>query len=389
MTLRRPDLRKWTVLSSTSRSGLRNGRLLGALLLASFAVAALLVPGAPSFADDAATGDAIGVASRPAGTDGRPDGRTRFEYTTDPGQTVTDQVLVGNTGTEPQDFTVYATDAYNAANGDFSLLATAEKPQDLGTWVKFDGGQSRVEFSLAPDEVRLLTFTVSFPADATPGDHVGGIVASVLEKSDQVSVDRRVATAMFARVSGELQPRLTLGSIDATYQGEWWNPFSGTVKVLYTVDNPGNVALAANLSASVATWFGIPASATQGAGVPMLLPGNSASYEVDLPGVAQWGYLAPRVDLSPFVESQDAARQVLAVAVSRDTVVLAVPWALVILIALIGGVVYLVRWRRRRDQERAQEWIAYTEQKAAEAAAAAAAPVEASVGTTSARESTP
>lgn len=376
------------MLSSTSRSGVRAGRTLGALLLASVAAVALLLPAGMASADDTATpSDAIGVATRPAGSDGLPDGRTRLEYTTDPGQKVTDQVLVGNTGTERQDFTVYATDAYNATNGDFSLLATADQPQDLGAWVSFEGGQSRLDFSLEPDAVKLVTFTVTFPAEATPGDHVGGLVASVLEKSDQVSVDRRVATAMYARVSGELQPRLTLASIDATYQGDWWNPFGGTVKVLYTVDNPGNVALAANVSAAATTWLGIAASVTQGAGVPTLLPGNSATYEVDLPGIAQWGYLNAAVELAPFVDSQDAARQVLATTVSRDAVVIAVPWAVLILIALAVGIVYLVRWRRRRDDERAHAWIAYTEQKAAEAAAAA--PLAGSTATASAPDAAP
>lgn len=348
------------------------GRLLGALMLV-IVVAGALASAPSARADDTAPPtDAVGVATRPAGADGLPDARTRFEYSADPGQSVTDHVLVGNTGTERQDFTVYATDAYNEPNGEVALLATAETPTRLGSWVTFEGGQSRLQFSLEPDEVRLITFTVTFPAEATPGDHVGGLVASVLDASSQIAVDRRVATTMFARVSGELQPRLTLASFDATYQGDWWNPFSGSVKVLYTVDNPGNVALAANVTMGAVTWFGIPAASPQGGSVPTLLPGSSATYEFEISGVGQWGYLNPGAELAPFVDSSDPTRQVLVQPIRRDTVTLAMPWVLLIVIALGVGVYYLIRWRRRRDEIRAAEWMAYTQKQAADAAAAAA-----------------
>lgn len=358
------------MLSSLTRSRGRIQPVLGAFLLLALALAPLGVPAAAHADDDGSTDTTVGVATRPAGADGRPDDRTRFAYSADPGQSVTDHVLVGNTGTESQDFTVLATDAYNGTNGDFSLLASAETPTSVGAWVRFENGENRIQFSLAPQEVRLLTFTVAIPADATPGDHVGGIVASVVEDGQQVSLDRRVATAVFARVSGELQPRLTLASFDATYQGDWWNPFGGSLKVLYTVDNPGNVALAANLTMSAATWFGVPVTAERGGSIPVLLPGNSATYEFELPGIAQWGYLNPSALLNPFVDASDAALQVPVAPVSRDTVVLVLPWSVVILVALIVAVVLFVRRRRRRDDEAAREWIAYTESQAAAAAEA-------------------
>ena len=354
------------MLFSIPRSRRRIQHALGAIV---FLLALAVVPvgaASPARADDAApSADNVGVATRPANAEGRPDDRTRFSYSADPGQSVTDQVLVGNTGTERQDFTVLATDAYNATGGDFSLLATADTPTALGSWVTFENGQNRIQFSLDPQEVRLLSFTVVFPADATPGDHVGGIVASVVQEGQQVNLDRRVATAMFARVSGELQPRLTLASFDATYQGDWWNPFGGTLKVLYTVDNPGNVALAANVTMSAATWFGIPATGDEGGGIPVLLPGNSATYEYDLTGVGQWGYLNPAAKLNPFVDSTDAALQLPITPVSRDTVVIAVPWMLLIVAAIIAGAIVLRRRLRARDEARAEEWIAYTEAQAA------------------------
>ncbi len=358
--------------SSTSQPRRLLPRALAALLVTFGALTTSVVA---STTPASAEGDAgtVGVATRPADADGRPDGRTRLSYTADPGQQIADQVLVGNTGSERQDFTVYATDAFNSSDGEFSLLATGETPSSIGAWVKFDNGEDRVQFSLAPEEVRLVTFAVNFPAEATPGDHVGGIVASVIEEGQQVSLDRRVATAMFARVSGDLQPQLTIASFDAAYQGDWWNPFAGTMKVLYTVDNPGNVALAANLTTGVGTWFGVPVGTAQGSSIPVLLPGNSATYELDLTGIGQWGYLNPGVTLRPFVESSDTALALPVAAAARDAVVIAVPWTVLALIGIVVAILFLLRARRRRDEARAREWVEYTEKQAAVAAAMSAA----------------
>jgi len=327
---------------------------------------------APAATTEGESAVTVGVATRPAGEDGRPDGRSRFSVTADPGQSVTDRVLVGNTGTARQDFTVYATDAFNDDAGEFSLLPTDATPTSVGSWIRFDDGSDRVTFSLDPQEVRLLTFTVAVPADATPGDHVGGVVASVVESGAQVTVDRRVATSVFARVAGELQPQLSLTSYEASYEGDWWNPFSGHVRLHYTVSNPGNVALSANLTSGVHTWLGIPATGEQGGKIPVVLPGNSASYEDTVDGVGQWLYLNPYTVLSPFVESPDASMQVSVVPLTRDAVTFAVPWTVLILALLVAGGILLSRWRRRRDEVRAQEWMDFVAQTAADDAAALA-----------------
>ena len=325
---------------------------------------------APAATAEGGSGVTVGVATRPAGEDGRPDGRSRFSIAADPGQTVTDRVLVGNTGTARQDFTVYATDAFNDDAGEFSLLPTEATPTSVGSWIRFDDGSDRVTFALDPQEVRLLTFTVAVPADATPGDHVGGVVASVLESGAQVTVDRRVATSVFARVAGELQPQLSLTSYEASYEGDWWNPFSGQVRLRYTVSNPGNVALSANLTSGTKTWLGIPATGEQGGKIPVVLPGNSASYEDTVDGVGQWLYLNPFTVLSPFVESPDASMQVSVVPITRDAVTFAMPWTVVILALVIAAGILLSRWRRRRDEVRAQEWMDFVARTAAEDAAA-------------------
>lgn len=345
--------------TSRARRGLR---------AAMVAVAALLVVGPIAVAAPAHAADTIGISARPADAQGEPDGRTRFSYKVDPGQSLHDTFLVANTGTTAQDFTVVGTDAFNDDDGEFALLATADQPTAIGAWVTFENGANRIQFTLQPGESRVLPFTLALPAEATPGDHVGGLVASVVTPGEQVDLDRRVATRVYARVSGQLQPRLAISGLDASYDGDWWNLLTGTVTVRYTVDNPGNIALAGNVSAGVNTWFGIPVSATQTGTIEEVLPGGSASYEFEVPAVAQWGYLGPYLRLSPFVDDSDPANQLPVAPVSRDTFLLAVPWLVVIAVG-VGILIWLgLRARRTRDAARAQAWIEHTQNEARAAA---------------------
>ncbi|MEO5920010.1 MAG: DUF916 domain-containing protein [Pseudolysinimonas sp.] len=310
--------------------------------------------------------DAAGVSLRPADETGAFDGRTNFRYAADPGQVVEDYAAVVNTGTETNEFTLIGTDAFNDENGDFALLATDEEPALLGRWVTFENGTNRMKVTLEPGEGRLVPFTLTLPADATPGDHVGGIVASVLGEEGQVQVDRRVAIRLYARVSGDLQPNLTISSMSASYDGDWWNLLSGTVTVKYTVTNPGNVALAANVDSGVNTWFGIPLTPQSGGGIKEILPGNSATYQLQSPSIGQWLYLNPFVHIAPFVDSADVESYTLAAPSSRDTVLFVMPWIFLIGLVVLAMVIALIVLRRRRENLRAVEWTERAEQRVRE-----------------------
>jgi dihydroorotate dehydrogenase (fumarate) len=308
--------------------------------------------------------DTIGISGVPAGEDGNADGRTRFSYSADPGQQITDKYIVRNTGTTAQSYTVLSTDAFNDDAGDFALLETSAAPADIGAWVTFENGTNRLQFDLAPGETRVVSFTLAVPADASPGDHAGGIAASVQSPSGQVVVDRRLGTRMYLRVSGDVQAGLSIAGLSASYVGDWWNPFTGAVRLHYTVENTGNIALASNISVGAATWFGIPTGGEQGDGIPELLPGGTRTYETDLPGIPSWGYISANVTLNPFVEGDDQSKRLAVPATSRDTMLVAPPWILVIVIVLVAAFLLLRAWRRKVDARRAAEWIAYTEAEA-------------------------
>jgi dihydroorotate dehydrogenase (fumarate) len=227
--------------------------LIGLSLIAGFVV----VSATPAHADE------VGISTVPAGSDGKPDGRTRFSYEANPGQQIKDTFLVSNTGTTAQTYTVVGTDAFNDSQGEYALLPTTQQPTGIGTWVHFENGTSRISFALAPGTSRAVV---------TPGS--------------EVSLDRRVATRLYARVAGQLQPMLSVASISADWGGDWWNPLSGSVTLHYVVKNTGNIALAANTTAAVRTWFGIPVGSSVSSPLSELLPGETAAVDVSLTGIA-------------------------------------------------------------------------------------------------------
>jgi hypothetical protein len=334
-------------------------RLVAALLAVSFA-AVVMVAGAsiPAARADDSTNGISGAPSDGTSVDDR----SRFSYQVDPGQHLDDFYLVRNTGTTPQSMKLFATDAFNTTKGEFGLLDTKAQPKDAGSWVSFPNGQPSVVVPLAPGESKIVSFRLTVPANASPGDHAGGIVISVATPQGNIVVDRRVATRMYVRVKGDLQAGLTIGSVAATYRPTL-NPFSGTTVLKFTVRNNGNVALGANMVAQIKTYLGIGASGLVHASVAEMLPGSTRVVSVEVPGVPQIGYLNPHLSLVPTVDP-DALSPGPLRTTARDINVFVMPWWLLILIAVAVAIWGLIVFRRGRDAVRAQEWIAHMEAEA-------------------------
>ncbi|WP_104138681.1 DUF916 domain-containing protein [Cryobacterium sp. Y62] len=306
--------------------------------------------------------DSDGIAGAPSADGGVDQSRSRYSYQMDPGQVVSDEYLVQNTGTTAQSVTVYATDAFNAGDGAFSLLDGGVSPQDVGRWVTFDNGAAQITATLEPGASQVIPFTVTTPADASPGDHAGGIVVSALSPSGQISLDRRVAIRLYVRVKGELQAGLTISSIASSYQAEL-NPFSGTTALTVTLNNTGNVALGATTVSRVRGIFGIPLSTTSREEIPEMLPGSTRTLTMTVPGVGPWVYLNAQINLSATIDAQAINPGVLPTA-SRETDLIVVPWGALIILLLAGLAWFMVRLTRRRGTQRAAAWIEYSEAEA-------------------------
>ncbi|RSD11748.1 WxL protein peptidoglycan domain-containing protein [Amycolatopsis eburnea] len=272
--------------------------------------------------------------------------RDNYSYTAEPGQRIDDGLVIANHGAAPLDLAVYAADAFTTGSGRLDLLAKDKPSTGVGAWVR--PGQDHV--TVQPGQTTEVPFTVTVPAGATAGDHLGGILASVV----QGGVERRVGTRIRVRVGGDPRPGLSVENLDVDYSGTA-NPLgSGNATLTYTIRNTGNAILAARQSASLSGPFGtwrVQADAV--ADSPQLLPGETWQVSVPVHGVTPAVYLAATVTLLPLLT--DAAGSTAPLAAADTTAhSWAIPWTVVLLAALVAGTIVVLRRRRGRHGENEQ-----------------------------------
>ncbi|MER6359026.1 DUF916 domain-containing protein [Streptomyces sp. NPDC001634] len=281
----------------------------------------------------------------------KPDARPNFSYGATPGAIVKDHIAVFNYGTKPLTLRVYAQDAYTTADGGFDLYPAVRKPTDAGSWVTL--GKDRVKI---PARSRVIVpFTLTVPPKATPGDHTGGIVASLAasatdKKGNKVAVDQRVGVRIYLRVTGELTSRLAVEDLRTVYHGTA-NPFgTGSATVSYTIRNTGNVRLAAHQAVGVRDALGGTAKVAKLRDLPELLPGDAVKITTSATGVLPAFRDTTTVTVDPEPVSGDIKFRILP-RVTRTVAFSAVPWGLLALLLLLAGAaaVLLVRRQRRRN----------------------------------------
>ncbi|WP_328914168.1 MULTISPECIES: WxL protein peptidoglycan domain-containing protein [unclassified Streptomyces] len=312
-------------------------------LLAAFAVAGLAA--GPAHAEDGTVAWTVRTASNSYGAD-----RSSFSYTVNPGGKVEDTMVVANHGKDPLRLTVYAADGFTTDAGRLDLLPKDKKSVAIGAWVHT--GSDSVE--IKPGKSADVPFTATVPANATPGDYVGGILTSLTQpdNAEGINVDRRLGIKVKLRVSGALKPNLAVEKLHVDYDGSA-NPFAkGDATVSYTIHNTGNAILSADQKVSLSGPFGwLSAQAGKVAAPPELLPGESRQVKVPVHGVAPSVRLAATVTLTPRLT--DASGTTTSLDPVRATAhTAAVPWTLallvVVLIAVAVGAFVLARRGRTR-----------------------------------------
>ncbi|WP_327362725.1 MULTISPECIES: WxL protein peptidoglycan domain-containing protein [unclassified Streptomyces] len=219
------------------------GPLLALLLL----VAGLLLPAATATAADNGT---WGVFPTPPAGAAMTD-RAYFFHQGAAGTTVSDSVTILNSSDKELTFRVFATDAVNTpAGGAFALLPVEQKPKDVGTWLALPP-ETATTVTVPPKGRKDIPFTVKVPEDATPGDHVGGIVALNTavegirqEGKVQVGVKRQVGSRLYFRVPGPVTPGLSVENVKVSRSAPllpWIKKARATVS--YTLVNRGNVVV--------------------------------------------------------------------------------------------------------------------------------------------------
>lgn len=213
--------------------------------------------------------------------------RTQFEYSTDPGTQVVDYIVVSNLGETAAEFAIYATDATNDVDtGAFGLLPSNESPTDLGAWITMDVDS----ITLQPGQESTIPFNLLIPSDATPGDHVAGIVASITTTAESegttVNLEQRVGARMYLRVAGEVVSGAEISGITSSFTPEL-NPFAfGRMSVDYAVRNTGNVRMDVNQEVRITGPFGIPLAEVTPEPLADLLPRQTVNVSTEIPQIA-------------------------------------------------------------------------------------------------------
>ncbi|WP_448062567.1 COG1470 family protein [Cellulomonas hominis] len=342
-------VRRWSVLAV----------LLASTATATPALAATPAPPAPTQGgeqQDAATDgqDLVSFGIAPAGAE-RPDGRPYLSFSAAPGSTIYDHVAVLNQADQPLSLEVYSGDVIQADAG-LSVLPRDDDNVDAGSWITVDGPGDLEVPAQTPDTgvgYVIVPFTVTIPANAEPGDHLGGIVASLVttgeggDNSPTIRLDQRVAARVYIRVDGELAPGLVVRDLTADWQAGSLIG-TGSVAVTYTLQNTGNVRMAVEPTARVAGPYGLLSRSTAGDRVDDLLPGASVEQSVTVDDV--WPLGRERVTVSAPTLASSVGEDPGLGTITASTHVWALPWIVVavVLLLVVLGVLRLVRRRRRR-----------------------------------------
>jgi hypothetical protein len=181
---------------------------------ATVALAALAVP-LPAHAATVATAPASPelIAQHP-GSHGY------YEYDLAAGQVQSGAIVVRNPSAGAAEFALDAVDGSTSAATGVIYSSTGVTPSAAGAWISL-GAKS---MALAAGQSRTVTFRVSVPANAVPGDHSGGISAQSLQTTAEhrttsdsksvgvaLAVSTRLVIAVVVHVAGHAAPGLTLG----------------------------------------------------------------------------------------------------------------------------------------------------------------------------------
>lgn len=335
--------------------------LAGTLLLSALAPAVAATDDAA--ADESTTPveetDTVTFGIAPAGPE-RADDRPYVSVAAAPGSVIYEHVAIINQDDQPIELDVYSGDVIMAEGGGLSVTTRAEGALEAGSWIAVQGPTTVT----VPAQTResgygfvIVPLTITIPANATPGDHVGGLVASLRtsgqggENAPTVDLEQRVAARIYVQVTGEVTAGLAITGIDAEWTGASVLG-TGAVTVRYTLTNTGNLQYAVEPSVTVAGPFGLLPGSTDADRIDVLLPGGSVEQSVTVDGV--WALFRETVTIDAVAQPSAAGADPGLGTISATTSVTAIPWlALAAVVLLLAVLVWWGRSRRRRRRRQA------------------------------------
>jgi len=284
-------------------------------------------------------------------TKGKIDGRPYFIWGASPGSYLSDQVALVNFGASPVTITVFVTNAVSTPHGGTGFLNRGKAHGSLAAWVKLHMPHSSPTIRLAPRSKVIVPVSAVFPKNAQPGDHVGAIVASltsVIQSKNHAKVHlvQQVADRIILRISGRLQPRLSVTGLRIAYNDPLNPVATRPATVSFNIVNSGNEVLGGKLSVDVTGLLGSAKTKNGIISVPVMLPGGSDNAQVIVDGVYPGFLETGQVKVEPLVPTgqYDLGLRPYTGQVSFW----AVPWIPLIVVILIVLIPFGLWYRRRR-----------------------------------------
>jgi hypothetical protein len=365
----------------------RGPRATGALLLLLLLALLALVPGAARAEDGGGTTPGTGAVKNDDGTlkfgmgpaNHVPahqivDGRAYLTYVANPGATIRDRVAIFNYGRKPLLLQVYATDAVQSDQGAFGLLPGDQTPSDAGSWIKLHLPKSGKVVvpprSRKGPGVLPVTFDARIPTNALPGDHVGGVVASLKStstntKGAKVTLDQRIGVRAYFSLSGAVRPKVVIEGLSGSYADHSDPLGRGRYTITYYVHNTGNLRLDVRQDVRIGRCVVARVLCPKGplvaqpAALQDLLPGSRIKVTQIFDHAFGLGRPSVTVVLHP--SAVDSSYSTPIADGSATTRFPAWPWLLMTLIAVVLLLLVLSAWygeRRRRRRARARAAVA-------------------------------
>jgi hypothetical protein len=165
-----------------------------------------------------------------------------FEFTLNPGESVTNAVIAKNFSSDTLNLMVEPVDGKTATNGGISY--DFENTAGPSRWIHITND---TRFEIRPFHIQKLPFTVTVPLGTPPGEYVAGFLTALVpttptpEPTNQgkdnnfsVNVVTRVAIAVIIHVPGQENCKMEMKSLDATVFGGKW-------RYAMVLTNTGNV----------------------------------------------------------------------------------------------------------------------------------------------------
>jgi hypothetical protein len=162
-----------------------------------------------------------------------------------PGESATGTLRVFTQGAGER-YKVELGDVTQNDNGSYNYDEPTGKPDDVSSWVE----ATPKTFKSGPGAVEPITWTISVPKEADPGDHLGAIYVTQVSdpKAGEVVLQSRIAVRIELTVQGDIKFNPVINPLDAPRVAS-----GGPIKVTGSISNEGNVRVDLR-EAKIAQW---------------------------------------------------------------------------------------------------------------------------------------